>query len=143
VKLDFFLLADAADASPDGKLYVHGGAITRLDAPGLPAAVRVTVVARLLIEDDDEPESTHTGSIEWIQPDGTRLGKADAKIVVAATHAAGLRRGEEQGILIVAPVAFVVEAFGPYEVRLALDGERLATRRLLAIRVEAAESDGG
>ena len=60
MRLDAFLLADAVSAPPDGKVYVHGGGLTRITAPTLPFTLPVLgILARFQIEDSelDEPHT--------------------------------------------------------------------------------------
>jgi Family of unknown function (DUF6941) len=54
MRLDAFLLADAARVADDGKLYIHGGGVTKIEAPSLPWLVpRLSVALRFQVEDED------------------------------------------------------------------------------------------
>jgi hypothetical protein len=75
MRLDTFLLAEAASASvQDGKLYVHGGGLTRVTAPTLPFVLpQLAVAARFLVEDDEELSQSHQFRISLNDPDGSAV----------------------------------------------------------------------
>jgi len=69
LELETFLLADAA-SSFEGKLYVHGGGITRLNAPTLPLILpSLALVLRLRPEREDFGV-THQMNVTLTDPDG-------------------------------------------------------------------------
>jgi hypothetical protein len=64
------LLADAASAMPDGKLYIHGGGITRLTPTQLPwRHPSLALVLRFQIADEDIGR-THEIGLQVVFPDG-------------------------------------------------------------------------
>jgi hypothetical protein len=72
MRLDSFLLADAATANADGRVYIHGGGITRFDVPGLPFGTPLSIYLRFIV-DDDELSSPHEFEIEFTDPTGARV----------------------------------------------------------------------
>lgn len=63
-----FLVADAA-ASFNGKLYIHGGGISRITAPLIPwHQPSLAVVARFLLDEDELGEPQRLG-IRLVDPD--------------------------------------------------------------------------
>jgi hypothetical protein len=136
VKVDFFILADAASAA-EGKLYLHGGAITRLNLASLPAAVTLAGAVRLLVDESDPTKPPQRFGVEWHRPDGTLLGPALEAETPPEPQQEGLREGEERGLLVILTFALVIDAYGPHEVRVTLDGEHAAERRLLVTPGEA------
>ncbi len=54
MQLDAFILADAVATPGDGKFYVHGGGVSRIEAANLPAQIQLGVLIQLGgIKDDD------------------------------------------------------------------------------------------
>jgi hypothetical protein len=69
MRLDALLLADAVSAPPDGKFYIHGGGLSRLEVPGTPCPAPFGVFARLEVS-DAELASSHHFRITLIGPTG-------------------------------------------------------------------------
>jgi hypothetical protein len=70
MRLDAFLLADAVSTPPDGKVYVHGGGLTRIMAPSLPFILpQLGVLARFEV-DESELQAPHEFVISLTGPDG-------------------------------------------------------------------------
>lgn len=66
--LESLLLADNA-AAAGGKLYVHGGGITRITPPTLPwVQPLLTVVLRLLADDVADLMAEHSVAMRWWTP---------------------------------------------------------------------------
>jgi hypothetical protein len=137
MRLDFFMLADDA-SSPDGKVYIHGGAITRAHVPSFPAQVLVAAIARLLVDPEEIGGPSHPVSFEWVGP-----GQADPS-QVASTDVApidppgGFGGGEDVGLVVVAKMLVPCQGPGPHEVRFRMDGEVICSRRLYVGPLEAA-----
>ncbi len=68
VELDFLMLAEGATAI-NGKLYVHGGALSQVNVPQLPFPAQLAVAGRLT-GGVDELGAEHTFSVYVVQPDG-------------------------------------------------------------------------
>lgn len=121
MRFDFALLADAAQVV-DGKLYVHGGGLTRLNAASLPWVQPLSVCMRL------GPDAHDDLSREW-QFEVVVIGPEDNPIFAHRTPirlqqpAIAIAEGEQPGVLLALTLgALVVHAYGPHRVTLALDG---------------------
>jgi hypothetical protein len=53
MRLDAFILADAASTPGDGKFYIHGGGLSRFVVPQLPYPLGVALFIRFEIDDED------------------------------------------------------------------------------------------
>jgi hypothetical protein len=72
LRLETFLLADHAVATSDGKLYIHGGGITRINAPIIPVALPfLSIVLRFRVMLADVGE--HTLLIGFQNPQKAQL----------------------------------------------------------------------
>lgn len=128
--LDFFMLADGASVA-EGKLYIHGGAITRVNPPALPSPPAfITVVARFLIDEDDLGKPPVEVAIEWKKPDGTDLFPPLRAQVAVELPPEGMREEEDQGTIIIANALVGFETAGAHSVLLRLNGDVVASRRL-------------
>jgi hypothetical protein len=133
VILDFVLLADAADVA-DGKLYVNGGAVTRLNIPEFPfVAPPLAVVIRFVLEPGDVDRERVIG-VRWEQ---------EGRVAIAAhgpirpKSPLPIVEGEEQAAIIVAGFnGLRFEAPGLYEIVVTLDDEIVARKPLPVVRAE-------
>jgi hypothetical protein len=74
MRLDFFMLADAAQFSEEGKVSVLGGAVNRVMPPSLPFVLpQLAAVARVLF--DDPAESRPPVSLRVSRPDRSELAR--------------------------------------------------------------------
>ena len=132
MRFDSLLLADAIDTS-GGRLYIHGGGVTRIDAPILPwTHPQLAFLIRLLAQDTADLQAPHRLGIRVDGPDG--------EVVIPETvFEAGLPAdaplpvdGEEPYrnlTLTASPLTFPRP--GVYTIHLALDGQEVHTMRLL------------
>lgn len=138
--LDTLLLADAATATPDGKLFIHGGGITQLNPPALPwVQPLITVVVRLRMEEDDW-DQPHQMQLEVSNPSGTPI-MPPSPINVEATPQPEATEGEDQFLqmaLAIANPIFTEE--GLYRFDLTIDGE-LARSMPVAVKAPTGQSD--
>jgi hypothetical protein len=121
MELDLFLAADAA-ASFEGKLYIHGGSITRLTPPFLPwAHPQLALVARFALEPKDY-EAEQVLRFRLVRPDGqTGL---DASSPVPSEPTPQLLEGEQGFKIAVITVAGIVfDQEGLYRIEVDIDGE--------------------
>jgi hypothetical protein len=73
MRLDSFLLADGASAH-DGKLYLLGGGVTRINPPQLPwIHPQLALVLRLRFDHLDDVAADHTVGVSLWYPDGSSL----------------------------------------------------------------------
>ena len=136
MELDSFLLADAASVA-DGKLYVHGGGITRIAAPELPwVHPQLAIVIRLRLDPDDLQDKGATLQVRLFAPDGSFV-VPNADVPLPAGQRTPKAEGEEgfaQVVLTVAPVPF--EREGTYLLEVALDGRPIREMRIPVVLQE-------
>jgi hypothetical protein len=127
LKLDFFLFADGASAA-DGKVYIHGGAITKVNPPAYPSPpMMLSAVARMLVSRDDI--GMHTVALEVKKPGSsawTRLLGTEAEVPEDVRTAS-----DDAGLLLIANLVLSFQVPGSHEFRLVVDDDELAARRLL------------
>jgi hypothetical protein len=130
MRLDLCLLADAVAANPqDGKLFIHGGGITRITPLALPWVQALAVAVRFEVEEEDQ---TRPHAVEF-----SILDPAEEPIFVSpAIEIPPLKREEtgEDTFLQLATNLGVLHliAAGSYTFSLKLDGHVI---RRLALRV--------
>jgi Family of unknown function (DUF6941) len=135
MRLDFFMLADAAHVA-DGKLYVHGGGITRVNLPETPFHLpQVAAVARFVIEQGDIGNPSVV-AIEWRQPDGEPLPPRIEGEVVPTRPDGAVEEEELAAILVATFNGLSLPQVGNYEVVLMLAGNTVARRPVLAVRTD-------
>lgn len=135
MKLDFLILADGANVG-EGKVYIHGGAITRAtfhDFPSQP--MLLTAVARFLLDEDERgnPQRREV-TFEMARADGTAVTLGAGQL--SWEPVTPIREDEDQAAVLVAPMLIVFERPGRYELRLHLDGELVGARGLAAVQAE-------
>ena len=137
MKLDMLLLADAATVTPDGKLFIHGGGITRIDATALPwTQPQLFIAARLLVEDDDYQRS-HRLELAVTSPSGARLVPPAPLEVPRPPMPPEDSMGEERFMQMALGLASLTfSERGPYRFELWVNGELL---RSLPLMVEGPE----
>jgi hypothetical protein len=122
------MLADAAHVA-DGKLYVHGGGITRFTIPELPAGTRISVVTRLIIEPGDA--GIRSVQLQWLAPSGDVILQADGE-VSASRPPTGVLEGEEPAAVIVLEIPILaIQEYGVHELVFRLDGEAIGRRPIV------------
>lgn len=125
MRLDTFLLADAATASPDGKLYIHGGGLTTIRAPVVPLGVALAVAIRLQV-DEDELRGTHELQLSMSAPDGSEVWPTQRLRFGPLAHLETIADGEERYIQLALSFGAVTFAtHGIYRLVLVVDGETL------------------
>ncbi len=74
VDIEYAFLADAAQTSPDGKLYVLGAGINQIKAVGFPAMhPQMSLVVKLNMH-PSECDRAHSTDIELWDEDGSKIG---------------------------------------------------------------------
>ena len=139
MRLDFFMLADGA-SSPDGKVYVHGGAVTRASSPTLPTQVFVAGVLRLLVDPSDIGGPPHEVAFQWSRPDRAEWKTLLEAPVAPSVPKGGIREGEDVGFVIVAQMLIEFSVAGSHAIRVLLDGHEVCERRLY---IDAPQGSGG
>ena len=127
MQLDAFILADAVATPPDGKFYVQGGGLTRMQAPILPAQIRLDVLVQLG-GDEDEMKAEHTIRFTLIGP----TGNPNVDPVEIQTrfdpNAAQPLPGEERFAVLAVTINGMAIRSGVYKVALQVDDEITAER---------------
>jgi hypothetical protein len=143
MRLDTFLLADAV-ASADGKVYIHGGSVTRLRVPVLPFPLgQLGVYARLLPEDDAELLEPHELLILIIGPTGLPNVPPAQFTIGAAAELEPLLEGEQRLMDLAINIGGVtIMREGLHRVELHLDGQLLGEAPLPAALMEPVGDDG-
>jgi hypothetical protein len=132
MRLDTCLLADAATTTPDGKMFIHGGGITRLTPPTLPwTHPTLTLVLRFELEAEDVGVA-HEILLGLESPAGEAMLTPAPTIKVPGAAARAIP-GEESYLQTVFQIAGIpIATDGIYRLSVALDGEPL---RVLPIAV--------
>jgi hypothetical protein len=130
-------LAEAASAPPDGKLYIHGGGFTRIDAPAIPWALpQVAVVLRF----DMRPEDFEAAyEIELLISDPTGESVVQNRFPVPIQTPTKPLEGEEQYLQLIlsfGPLVFL--RVGIFTVEVKLNGASIRSASLPVVK--AAES---
>jgi len=135
MKLDMAMLSDAATALPDGKLYIHGGGVTRITATVLPwTQPQLAIVARFLLEEGDEDES-HMLGLTFTNPQGHNM-LPETSIEVAPQEQPAAVEGEERFLQLALNIAALTfTADGVYHVGLSLNGETVRSLPIAVIGV--------
>ena len=125
MRLDTFLLADAATAPPDGKLYVHGGGLTVIRAPVVPLSIPLAVVIRIRV-DDAELRSAHELVLSITGPDGNPVWPTQRLGFGPVDQIDPLAEGEERYIQVALSFGAIgFPTVGVYRFVLEGDGELL------------------
>jgi hypothetical protein len=128
--VDFLILCDAAQVSPDSKLHLLGGAWTHhqrqvpQDAPaGSPPPVSQFVIAAGFLVDWNETEQPLVVRISVEDDDNRSLAEVSGQMLVGR-HPQAIR-GTDQRALFAVPVAMAFERAGPHHVRARIDGRNV------------------
>lgn len=135
MEVEYALIADAAQTSPDGKLYVMGGGIDRIFAdqyPALHPTMALVVKIRLHPVECDKP---HKLAIELWNEDGQQFGpKIEGEF--EAKRQPKARSGSVQMVLNIMGLEFPKE--GDYEFHISVNGQYLKS---LPLYVERSTGD--
>ena len=124
-EVDFLILCDAAQAAPDGKLYLLGGGLTSIRRPTSTGSTahptppsQFALAAGFLVDwtDTNEPLGIRL-AIE--DDNNATLVQVQAQVVVGRPPQAP--RGMEQRALIALPITMTFPKAGPYHARAAID----------------------
>jgi hypothetical protein len=136
MRLDAFLIADAASTSDDGKFFIHGGGISRFVVPMLPYPLGVAVFIRFEV-DDAEIQQAHRFRVAVLGPVGPNIQPLDFESVPAEEPPPVLD-GEQRFMQIGLNLPLGIIRTGLYRVELYLDGELL---RSIPVPLVLATSD--
>ena len=100
MRIDTFLLADAA-TSAEGKLYIHGGGISRINVESLPMVLPSLAVLIRWVVDADELADDHLAEFSLTDPDGEPLvPKTPLAIPSSELQQGHLADGEERYVVL-------------------------------------------
>ena len=124
MKFDFAMLADAAQVV-EGKLYVQGGALTRIAAPSLPWLQPFGLCMRLWPEGPDEGgPGDHQFSVEITDPNGNVTFAHELPIQLVRPNLP-LAPGEDAAVIIAVTLAGLpVQSYGLHKIAIRLDDAR-------------------
>jgi hypothetical protein len=130
MRLDSLLLADAATAV-EGKLFMHGGGISRITPPSVPwLQPQLAFVLRLVADGRDDLNQEHSVSISMRGPDGEFV-MPPAGISIPGGQAPPAVPEEETSALVAltaAPLVFGQE--GTYRIDIEIDNKPARTMSL-------------
>lgn len=135
MKLDMALLADAAAGPPDGKLYIHGGGITRITALIQPwPQPSLAIVLRFLTESQDWGKPA-TISIELEDPAGDKATPpGDMPVEIPGNSYDDTIEGEQTALQIVLNLNNIVfRQLGLFTFTVLLDGDVVARLPLAVV----------
>lgn len=123
MRLGMLMLADNA-AGADGKLYIHGGGISRITPPTIPwTHPMLTLVLRLDFDSIDDILARHELVFAILDPEGTTIAGPGDLTLDRDEPPPGILKGEPlytHVALTIAPITF--EREGLHEVHIDLDG---------------------
>ncbi|HEX3605663.1 MAG TPA: hypothetical protein VH134_07050 [Candidatus Dormibacteraeota bacterium] len=128
--VDFLILCDAAQVSPDSKLHLLGGAWTHHQrqvpqnaAPGAPPPISQFAIAAGFLVDWNEAGNALLVRISVEDDDNRVLAQVSGQLVVS--RPAGAIVGTDQRALFAVPVAMAFERSGPHHVRAGIEGREV------------------
>jgi hypothetical protein len=125
--VDFLILCDAAQVSPDSKLHLLGGAWTHHQRqvplsppPGTPSPISQFAIAAGFLVDWNETDDPLVVVISVEDDDNQELAQISGRLLVGR-HPQAIR-GTDQRALIAVPVTMVFAKPGPHHVRAGVEG---------------------
>jgi hypothetical protein len=126
--VDFLILCDAAQVSPDSKLHLLGGAWTHHQRqvpqnppPGTPPPLSQFAIAAGFLVDWNETDDPLVVRISVEDDDNRQLAEISGRLLVGR-HPQAIR-GTDQRALIAVPVTMVFAKTGPHHVRAGVEGK--------------------
>lgn len=120
MRLDAFILADAASTPGDGKFYIHGGGLSRFVVPTLPFPLGVAAYMRFEV-DEAEIRRAHQFRVAVLGPVGQNIRPIDFQNV--PEEPVQLLDGEQRFMQIALNLPLFIVRIGLYRVELYLDGD--------------------
>ena len=129
MELDYAFLAERADRLQDGRLVVFGGDADAIQPAGFPAAFQVSLVARMLLVDGENPDG-HTWGVS-MSPPGPE-GKRSALIENQKLNGPhNLPNGMPGGAGLIVGLTIGLKRAGIYKLHLIVDGVEVKTIPLM------------
>jgi hypothetical protein len=139
MRLDAFILADAASTPGDGKFYIHGGGLSRFVVPMLPFPLGVAAFIRFEVDDADIRQAHHF-RVAVLGPVGPNIRPIDFESIPLEEPSPLVLEGEQRFMQIALNLPLFVVRTGLYRVELHVDGDLL--RSIPVPLVIAAEGTG-
>ena len=122
--LDYALLAQNAEFTPDGRLHVFGGSVEHYAAAGFPSTGASLVLVLRLLARGNEHVSEHTLNLELRGPDGKPVNKPrPVKFRFNPPQDDPPRRGSYFAVIGLQEAVF--PAPGEYQLRISVDDQRV------------------
>jgi hypothetical protein len=125
--VDFLILCDAAQVSPDSKLHLLGGAWTHHQRsvphgfqPGMPPPISQFAIAAGFLVDWNETDEPLAVRISVEDDDNRTVAEVTGRLLVGR-HPQAIR-GTDQRALLAVPVTMAFESAGPHHVRARIEG---------------------
>jgi hypothetical protein len=136
MRLDTFILADAATASPDGKFNVLGAGLTRVEVPTLPFPMELSTVLRFEATDEEIESGEHEVLITLRGPTGQ---PNIAPLIVRLRAEAGdpLIEGEQRYLVMVLSVPGQAVREGRHQLEVELNGKQVGVAAFPVVVVES------
>lgn len=134
IAVECFMLADAAQVV-DGKLFVLGGAVTRVQAPSFPFIYFVTLPTLLRVPWNFS-EVQHTLSISGLDERGESVIPPNETLLPGGQRPPEAIEGDDLkliAVIAVGPAVFPRE--GQYRFTLLMDGVEVATTRVRVVKL--------
>jgi hypothetical protein len=133
VEVEYAFLADGAQTSSDGKLYVLGGGIDRIFAGQFPATHPIMALVLKIKLHPSECEREHNLELELWDPDGNPIGGK-----ISATFSAN-RQGGGRDSFVQLVLNILQQQFprtGDYGFQIVVDGQHKKTVSLYLEQIE-------
>jgi hypothetical protein len=121
MRLDTFLLADAASTPGDGKFYIHGGGLSRFVVPMLPFPLGVALFIRFEVDDAEVGEAHHLRVVVY-GPVGPNIAPLEI-IAEPWEDPPPLLPGEQRFMQVALNLPLAIVRPGLYRIELEADGE--------------------
>jgi len=138
MELDALIVADAVSTPPDGKFYIHGGGISRVEVPMLPFPIPLGLLLRFKVDDEDFTRSHRVGVV-LIGPAGLPNVPGVEFDLAAPDELPPSVDGEEHFVNIGLQLNGVAVRAGIHRLEVDLDGQRARTVPIPVIVAVGAE----
>lgn len=141
IRLEYALLADAADVARSGKIALVGGNIETVTAGSLPAAILGFTLVAFLAIPESEAGSEHKLSLTIQDPRGENL--VDSSRMISFTPQPNPHGLPVRYVAIVNLGGLAVFAHGLHTIHLVVDGEDVGTTMFVVVPAAANEAREG
>ena len=142
MKLDFFILADAA-AAADGKLYVHGGGVRDFTVPVIPWTQPSLAFVFRMTFDPDDLLGSHDVAVQVMSKTDDAIIVGPANALIDPTTFPPLEKGATKNrisfALTIGGIPF--PAVGKYAAQVMFDGDVVAEEPLI-VQLDETSSEG-